>query len=245
MIEHNWFEAWFNSPYYKVLYADRNNEEADGFSDALIEYLNPDLGSKMVDIGCGEGRFSVQFAKKGYDVLGIDLAVNSIKKAMEKETNHLHFLVHDMRYPFYINYFDYAFNLFTSFGYFSSQRDNLMAAKSFSNSLKKGGRLIVDYLNSDWVIKNSIKNETILKGNVLFDIQKEFSNTHIIKHIKFTDQNNNLKHYTERVSVFNIDDFVSLFSQVGLKLEATFGDYTLSPFQLDASKRLIMVFKKI
>lgn len=240
----SWYEQWFNSPYYKVLYQNRDNNEAEDFTEALLQYLQPKEGSRMADIGCGEGRFAVQFANQGFDVIGIDLAENRIEKALEMERENLHFFVHDMRMPFYINYFDFSFNLFTSFGYFASQRDNQLAAHSFAGGLKKGGKLIVDYLNSDWVLQQLKPYEIVEREGIKFDIQKDYDGRHIIKHIRFTDDQGVAKHYTERVSAFSLQDFETLFSNAELTLEATFGDYSLAPFVSKTSPRLIMVFKK-
>lgn len=240
----SWFESWFNSPYYKVLYQNRDITEAEDFTEALLRYLKPETASRIVDIGCGEGRFSVQFANNGYDVTGIDLAEKRIEKALEMERENLHFFVHDMRLPFYINYFDYAFNLFTSFGYFASERDNQLAANSFAGGLKKGGKLVVDYLNSDWVLQHLKPYEIVEREGIKFDIQKDYNGRHIIKHIRFTDDEGVPKHYTERVSAFLLQDFITLFANAGLTLEATFGDYNLSPFVSKTSPRLIMIFKK-
>jgi len=241
----SWFESWFNSPYYKILYQDRDMNEAEDFTDALVDYLKAAPGSRMVDIGCGEGRFAIQFAHHGYDVTGIDLAENSIEKASKSSCEHLHFFVHDMRYPFYINYFDYAFNLFTSFGYFASNRDNVQAAKSFAGCLKKGGTLVVDYLNKDVVLQKLQPYHIVERDGIRFDIQKDYDGSHIIKNIRFTDEDGQSRHYTERVSAFSLEDFKHLFvEKAGLELVATFGDYKMAPFDADVSPRLIMIFKK-
>jgi SAM-dependent methyltransferase len=241
----SWFEAWFNSPYYKVLYQNRDNAEADFFSDALLQYLQPKPASKILDIGCGEGRFSIQFANKGFDVTGIDIAENSIEKAIENEHDKLHFYVQDMRLPFYINYFDYSFNLFTSFGYFDTERDNRLAAHSFAKGLKIGARLVIDYLNKDWVLQRLKPFEIVERGGVSFEINKEYDGRHIIKHIRFVDAEANQQHYTERVSAFSLADFSQLFTNAGMQLEASFGSYSLDPYDSEQSERLIMVFKKV
>lgn len=239
-----WFECWFNSPYYKVLYQHRDTNEAEDFTEALVSHLQPEPGSKMLDIGCGEGRFAIELARRGYDVTGIDLAENRIAKALEHAGENLHFFVHDMRMPFYINYFDYAFNFFTSFGYFSTRRDNELAARSFAGCLKPGGRLVIDYLNRDLVLQQMKPHDIIQRGDLSFDIQKDYDGSHIIKHIRFNDELGNAHHYTERVSAFGLNDFVQLFAAAGLKLEATFGNYELEAFDADRSARLIMVFRK-
>src|SRR5690606_4994425 len=97
---------------------NRDEQEAQSFIEKLLNHLQPPASSKMLDIACGDGRHAVQLADYGYNVTGIDLSHLSIEKAKASENDHLEFHVHDMRMPFYINYFDYAFNFFTSFGYF-------------------------------------------------------------------------------------------------------------------------------
>ena len=70
----NWFETWFNSSYYHLLYNNRNDAEAQFFIDNLINYLHPEKDSKILDMACGKGRHSKYLATKGFDVCGIDLA---------------------------------------------------------------------------------------------------------------------------------------------------------------------------
>ncbi len=64
-------------------------------------------------------------AEQGFDVTGIDLAPDTIAFANQFANDHLHFYVHDMRRLLCTNCFDYAFNFFTSFGYFETQREHL------------------------------------------------------------------------------------------------------------------------
>ena len=116
-----WYKDWFNSHYYHLLYQHRDEEEALLFINRLIQYLQPPKGSTMVDVACGKGRHSKALADMGFDVTGIDLSAASIEEAKQDEDEHLHFYQHDMRLPFWINYYHYAFNFFTSFGYFSSR----------------------------------------------------------------------------------------------------------------------------
>src|SRR6476620_1008681 len=105
-----WFQNWFNSPYYHILYKQRDDEEAELFIDNLCSFLKPAREARMLDIACGRGRHAIYLNKKGYDVTGIDLSISSIKFAQQHENPKLHFAVHDMRHLFYINYFDFAFN---------------------------------------------------------------------------------------------------------------------------------------
>src|SRR5436190_18774056 len=103
-----WFKDWFNSPYYHQLYFNRDEHEASAFINKLIDHLQPPVGSKMLDVACGKGRHSLQLATKGFDVTGIDLSEDSIREALQYESETLHFYQHDMRREFWINYFDHA-----------------------------------------------------------------------------------------------------------------------------------------
>ena len=116
-----WFENWFNTPYYHLLYGNRNYEEAAFFVDNLLQHIDLPKHARCWDLNCGKGRHSVYLHKKGYEVIGTDLSEQSIQEAKHNESESLHFYKHDMRNLFYANYFDVVFNLFTSFGYFKSK----------------------------------------------------------------------------------------------------------------------------
>jgi len=239
-----WFQNWFNSPFYHILYKQRDKEEAELFIDNLCTYLKPEKNAKMLDIACGKGRHSIYLNKKGYDVTGIDLAYNSIKFAKQFENEKLHFFVHDMRRLFYINYFDFAFNLFTSFGYFETEKEHINALKSFSKGLKKDGRLILDYMNSQKIINNLIEKENKTVEDINFHITRNVKDGKIVKTISFAHKDRNYT-FKEEVSDFKLADFEKLFSLAGLKIEKLFGDYHLSDFDPGNSDRLIFVCNKI
>lgn len=240
----DWFESWFGSPYYHILYENRDELEAQEFVETLLQYLQPLPNSSMADIACGEGRFSIQLAEHGYDVVGLDLSQASIEKAKKSEQENLHFFVHDMRFPFYINYFDFAFNFFTSFGYFASDRDHAMAAKSFTASLRKGGLLVIDYLNREYTLSNLVAEEKVSRRNLEFSISKKLENDHFVKDISFVDNNGKTKHFRETVAAFTLADFIKMFKTAGMSLVGTFGDYHLNTYHPLDSPRMIMIFKK-
>ena len=240
----DWYENWFGSPYYKILYQNRDELEAQEFVENLLHYLQPNTGSKMLDIACGEGRFAKQLAEHGFDVTGIDISQASIEFAKASESPNLQFFVQDMRLPFYINFFDFSFNFFTSFGYFAHDRDHALAARSFAASLKQNGLLVIDYLNYEHVLANFVTNEQIQRGSYTFNIERKTERNHIVKDIRFTDANGKLCHYAESVAAFSLADFIQMFKSTGMSLITTFGDYQLGPYHPSYSPRLIMIFKK-
>jgi len=240
----DWYKNWFGSPFYKILYQNRDDLEAQEFVENLLGYLRPAPGSTMLDIACGEGRFARQLAEHGFDVIGIDISAESIETAKAYETENLQFFVQDMRLPFYVNYFDYAFNFFTSFGYFAHDRDHALAARSFAASLKNNGLLIIDYFNFEQVMDNFVPEETIRRGSYTFHINRKLERKHIVKEINFVDAQKKQRQYTESVATFALADFIKMFKSTEMSLVNTFGDYQLNPYHPVNSPRLIMIFKK-
>ena len=112
-----WYASWFDTPYYHILYKDRDNSEAQGFMDNLTNYLNIPEGGKILDLACGKGRHSVYLNTLGYDVSGVDLSEQSIAHASQSANDRLHFYVHDMRRKFRSNYYNFIFVLLFIFNY--------------------------------------------------------------------------------------------------------------------------------
>jgi len=240
-----WFKNWFNSPYYHLLYSDRNEQEAADFINNLLTYLQPPPESKMLDVACGKGRHSLQLAAKGFDVTGIDLSEASILEALASESDRLHFYVHDMRKTFWINHFDYAFNFFTSFGYFDTLLEHDNALRSMAGSLKSKGLLIIDYLNIHVAEKNMIPLYEKKMGTVSFEISKRSDESHILKEIVVNDEALNEKiYFNERVARFFKDDLIKMLTAQDLLIKEIFGDYNLSAFDIENSPRLILVAEK-
>lgn len=243
-MQRKWFQYWFNSPYYHILYSQRNDAEAEFLIDNLSAHLKPALHSRVLDIACGRGRHATYLHKKGFDVTGIDLSEQSIKYAQQFEQKNLHFYVHDMRKLFYINYFDIAFNLFTSFGYFETEKDHVNALIGFKKALKPDGIFVIDYFNTNKIIKNLMPQEIKTLEGIEFHIKKFVSGGQIIKHINFEHKGKAFA-FEERVKAFLLEDFQRMMQKSGLEIVETLGDYNLSPYHDTLSDRLILICKKI
>ena len=241
-----WFKEWFNSPYYHQLYFDRDEQEAAEFINQLVEHLQPPEGSFMLDVACGRGRHSIQLASQGYDVTGIDLSTDSILNAKENENDHLHFFIHDMRLPFWINYFNYAFNIFTSFGYFNTKREHENALRTVAQSLKPGGIFVIDYLNVNYAETHLESSSQVKIGDVNYDITKWSDEGHFFKKIVVQDKElDEPIIHEEKVAKFSLSDFKEMLASHQMQVQEVFGDYNLGEYHSETSPRMIIVAKKI
>lgn len=237
----NWFVSWFDSPYYHILYKERNYREAQIFMDNLTHYLNLPEKSKVLDLACGKGRHSIYLNQLGYEVIGVDLSENSIAEANKNQNKTLHFKVHDMRKPFE-DKFDAIFNLFTSFGYFENNEDNLITLKAMKQSLTEYGFAVIDFMNVNQVINNLVAEEVKTVENIDFHIKRYVNEGFIYKEIDFEDQGNKF-HFIEKVKSLTLNDFEVMMKEAGIFLLDIFGDYKLKKFHKIDSERLIMIFK--
>jgi SAM-dependent methyltransferase len=239
-----WFKEWFNSRYYHLLYGKRDESEAETFIHNLMGVLQPESNSKFLDLACGKGRHALQIASYGYEVHGVDLSEESINAANLMANDHLVFKVQDMRSVYLPSYFNFIFNLFTSFGYFDQQEDNLLTLKAVRAGLKDGGVFVQDYFNA-------VKVESAMKAQEIksiegidFEIRKHIDQGVIYKSIKFSDAGQDYQ-FCEQVNLFQLSDFEAMYKEAGFEITALYGNYQLEPFQTDISDRLIIISKAI
>jgi len=236
-----WYASWFDTPYYHILYKDRDYTEAQNFMDNLTNYLNLPEHGKILDLACGKGRHSVYLNSLGYNVTGADLSEQSIAHAQQFENETLRFKVHDMSTPF-PDTFDAVFNLFTSFGYFEDEACNLKTIASIKQELNAFGFGVIDFMNTNYIIKNLIPENVKTVDGIDFHQKRSVKEGYIIKDISFKVDGEHFE-FQERVKAFTLQDFESLFAKAGVHLLDVFGDYKLHKYHTETSERMIMIFK--
>lgn len=235
----DWFTSWFDTPYYHTLYKDRDDTEARLFMQNITSFLQLKPKTHILDLACGKGRHSVFLNSLGYKVTGADLSENSIALANTFANENLSFVEHDMRNPF-VNKYDAVFNLFTSFGYFEDDNEDIQVLLNIKNGLKENGIAVIDFLNVFDVKKNLIENEVKSIDGIDFYIHRKIENGFIIKEIKFTIEGEDHS-YFEKVKYLDVEKFTSYLKKAGLKINHIFGDYSLSAYDKETSNRLIFV----
>lgn len=238
-----WFESWFDTPYYHQLYNNRDYTEAESFITKLTADLQLPQNSRIIDLACGKGRHSVFLNQLGYDVLGLDLSRHSIEFDKQFENKTLKFSVHDMRSPIDADPVDAVFNLFTSFGYFDRENDDQKVFQSVYDILKPGGFFVLDYLNEEYVRKNIIPESVIKRGDIEFRISKKIEGRHIVKDIRF-EADGKSHHFFEKVKLHTLEAINSYASDCGFERIKIWGDYQLNEFEKETSLRCINLFKK-
>lgn len=247
-----WYEKWFDSRYYDLLYNDRDENEVANFISNILDHIKPPPNSRILDAGCGKGRHSIILGELGFNVTGIDLSEKNISKAKRNNQQNVKFKVHDIREPLQIDQgFDYIFNLFTTFAYFKNKEDDAKTIQAFYKNLKPNGLLVIDFMNAYQVIEQLITEETKIIDGVIFNIRRSLENGFVVKKIKvsdplasedaeFTEQI-----FEEKIRPLKLTDFKKLLSDNKFMINEVFGDYSLMPYDEYKASRLIIFAQKI
>jgi SAM-dependent methyltransferase len=145
------------------LFGPERIEAAREQMDKVTSLLEVKPEAKILDLCCGVGRHSLELARRGFRVTGVDRTRRYLDRAIaqaEQEKLNVEFVREDMRGFIRENSFDYVLNMFTSFGYFEDPEDDRKVMANVFRSLRSGGKFIIDthgketlarkFRESDW-----------------------------------------------------------------------------------------------
>ena len=204
-----------------------------------IKLLKIKQGMRVLDLCCGPGRISLELARRGYSVTGVDHMPHALREARQraaKEDLSCRFVRGDMRIFRKPRSFDAVFDVFTSFGYFKNQKDNQQVLANIHASLKPGGKLLMELTSREVVRKNfKPKDWDELGGEFLIEecIPKKnwtwLKNRWIHIDARGRAQEFEVSHY-----LYGIDDLSRMLKKAGFSHVKAH----------DVSKRLILVATK-
>lgn len=228
---------------YEALYAHRDDQEARKLSDLIHPRFPPSGHPRLLDLACGRGRHSLNLARLGYAVTGLDLSPRAISIAREKlasQHQKADFILGDMREPL-PDTFDGIVNLFTSFGYFDDDGQNRMVLRSIREMLRPGGFLVLDYLNEQWVRKTLVPRETGSLPSCDYVIDRWISGSMVMKKISTFRPGSPPREFNEQVKLYGERWFTDELEALGFRITERLGAYDGSPFDPERSPRLITI----
>jgi SAM-dependent methyltransferase len=233
-----WFEQWFGEEYH-ALYPHRDEEEARRVV-ALVRQTAPWAhGAWVLDLACGAGRHAAELERLGARVVGFDLSPSMLRRARARVRGPL--VRGDMRdLPFRPGSFGLAVNLFTSFGYFRDDAEHRLVLRQVAQSLRRGGRFVLDYLNADHVRRTLRRDTEEVDGAPTeVRVRRRFSEEgkYVVKEIELGAEN---RSFQERVRLFSPAELRALLEGEGLLVDAAFGDYDGGPLDGGATRTILV-----
>ncbi len=243
-----WYEDWFNSDGYELVYDQRDLSEAEQLADLIETSVEPQPGAEILDVGTGRGRHARVLARRGYRVTGLDLAEKAIATARERSRTEgltdeqITFVQGDMRLPHFQDRFDGVVNLFTSFGFFEDDADHQRAISSMAAAMKPGGWLVQDFLNAPYVRAQLVPQSEKEKGGIRVRQERWIDGDSVRKRISLT-QNGEARTFVESVRLLAPEDFRRMYGEANLEIAQRFGDYDGNSYSAK-SPRLILIARK-
>lgn len=136
----------------RVMFSEQRIEMTIEEVDKIIELLEMSTEDEILDLCCGIGRHSNEFARRGYKVTGVDRTKSYLEIAKGTAKNEglsTEFVLMDMREFVREKSFDVVLSMFTSFGYFDDDSQQMIVLDNVYKSLRPGGRLIIDVMGKE------------------------------------------------------------------------------------------------
>ncbi|MCC3378686.1 class I SAM-dependent methyltransferase [Paenibacillus farraposensis] len=254
-----WYEQSFGEDYLLV-YKHRDFQGAYQEVQKMISWVKLPQGSSVLDLCCGMGRHSLALADAGYKVTGVDLSDVLLREARAADSEgRVSWHQGDMRAVPLDERFDAVVNLFTSFGYFEQDEEQLSVLKEIHRLLKPGGRFIIDYLNPAYVAAHLVPHSSREDDGNWIEEHRVIEDGFVKKQIAIRSSasavtaraaagpdttaagEESARVYHERVKLYPYEKFRTLLEQAGLSVEQLHGSYNEDQYIEDASPRMIFV----
>ena len=245
-----WFETFFDDVYpelfggWDAFPPERTEKEAS----FVVQALNIQPPARILDLACGHGRHSLALAKQGFRVVGVDLTQRFLdmgQRAAQEAGVEIEWHRQDMRRIEFNQEFDAVINMFSAFGYFEDENDDLEVLRRVHRALKPGGKFSIDLINRDSVMARFAPVAVVREEEgVLVLERRDFepltginhSTVHVFKNGERRDH-----HLTCRL--FNLTEINWFLSRAGLRFLSAYGSYEGE--ELDRlSHRLLVVADK-
>ncbi|GAB6991464.1 class I SAM-dependent methyltransferase [Paenibacillus pini] len=240
----DWYEESFGEDYLLV-YKHRSIDNANREVKRMTSWLNLPQGACVLDLCCGTGRHSLALAAAGYKVTGVDLSEVLLREAHKLDVKQqVNWKQSDMRKLPLPGGFDAVLNLFTSFGYFREDEEQMKVLHEIYRVLKPGGRFIIDFMNSPYVRTHLVPESTREDEGQQIQEHRKIEDGFVKKDIEITAVNGEGKarHYKERVKLYTYEELQHMLQAADLVIDDVYGGYEdQDNYEEESSKRMIFI----
>lgn len=245
----NWCEDIYNRQIFFDLYSEEDIRIAPQEVESLVKILGLKPGQSILDVCCGYGRHATELAKRGYKVTGIDLSPKQIELAIERAKEEglaVNFIVGDVREMDFQDKFDITLNLFTSFGYFQDETENLKMLERIAYATIPNGLFLMDLWNREKQIKDFKPKESEEHNGIIIEKTWDFDplegrlnweNTVIFPNGRKENWNHSIRAYT-------LVELRRMLNEVGFRLEKVLGDLDGHDYTIDSPNMILVSRRK-
>lgn len=244
--------AWFaDEEFWRVLYPAMFPPDRFAIAEQQVNQILNLVGFEgrtVLDLCCGPGRHSISFAQRGFQVTGVDLSQFLLERAREREVESgaaVEWVREDMRHFRRPDSFDLACSLFTSFGYFEDERDDLEVLRNVLASLVPGGVLVMETLGKERLARvwQNAQCSSLPDGSMLLQRPEVHADWTRIRNEWTLIKDGRSQSFHFEHTVYSGRELKDRLLQSGFKQVVLYGDLEGKPYGLDAA-RLVAVAQK-
>ncbi len=241
-----WFETIFDERYPELFGPLEGNAEKE--VEEILRLLAVRPRSAVEDLGCGRGRHAIPLARRGHRVTGVDLSEKMLgiaRARARKEGVSVEWVREDMRVFRRPGAFDLCLSLFTSFGYFQDE-ENQMVLDNVGASLKEGGGLLLDLRNAGKGLsrlENWDQTIEVPSGRLRMSMRFDRRTMRAMAEHVLTRQDGIRISSTFDVRVYSVDELETMLAHAGMRVKNIFGSLSEDSFT-DESGRMVVVSVK-
>jgi SAM-dependent methyltransferase len=245
-----WFEVFFNEVYPECWGGGDpfRPEHTPKEADFVVAALGLEPPAHVLDLACGHGRHCLALARKGFRMTGVDLTERFLqagRQAAQEAGLEIEWIRQDMRRIEFDSEFDAAINMFSAFGYFEDDNDDLEVLKRVARALKPRGKFFIDVVNRDSIMAHfepcAVLQDT---GEMLVVERRHFDPLTGINHSALAVvKGGERRDYEVKCRLFNLTEMRRLLTLAGLRFERAYGSYEGEDFER-LSRRMLVVAAK-
>jgi SAM-dependent methyltransferase len=245
-----WYVDFFRDDYLNVYGHTFTEERAEKEAAFVASALGLKPGARVLDLCCGQGRHSVQLAKRGLRVTGLDLNreyLELARRAAGASNVAVEIVAADMRKIPFENNFDAIVNMYSSFGYLESEAEDLRVLESAAKALRSGGQLLLDMLNREWAVANYIQNDWHSGADGTLYVERrdlDLATSRMHVHFIVIDPSGNRRESVGHIiRLYTLTEMTRLLESVGLSVIAVYGGFDGECYAINTRRMIIFAQK--
>jgi SAM-dependent methyltransferase len=249
LVAPDWYETFFGEHWLTISSNTHSAEKSAAEVEFLIGALELEPGQRVLDIPCGHGRHSIELARRGMRVVGVDLNPEPLELAKASARTagvQLDLRRIDMREIAFREEFDAALNLWTSFGYFESEAEDRLVLERALRALRPGGALMIETINLHGVLRRFEPRawHELGAGRLLLE-ERAFDPWTGRMHSGWTlvEPSGERIEMSFATRAYTLVELTGMMAAAGFDVEAAWGDYQGSEYRVD-SRRMIVLARR-
>ncbi|MFL6012699.1 MAG: SAM-dependent methyltransferase [Gaiellaceae bacterium] len=250
-IPSDWFDGYFEEEWLDEIALHIPEERTRKEVDFVLERLELEPRARVLDVACGHGRHSLELARRGFRVTGVDLSPRSIELAREAAASEgldATFVERDARELDFDAEFDASINLFTSvLGYFDEEAENRRVVEAVARALRPGGSFLVDTINLLSLARGfqELHWEDFASGTLMVEHRAfDFERGRSVADWMFVSRDGSRKTIRHSLRVYAPHELIAMFEAAGLDVVGRWGSFDGDEISFDAWRLILRGVKR-